>query len=56
MAPDAGKREIAFRVFTTTPGVIEKQHEEAVAAAFARGFTDDSVAVSELPPGVYVRY
>ncbi|KAK0610440.1 armadillo-type protein [Bombardia bombarda] len=45
MAPDAGKRETAFRVFTTTPGIIEKQHEEPVAAAFAHAFKDDSVAV-----------
>ncbi len=45
MSPDAGKREIAFRVFTTTPGVIGKQQEEAVASAFSRGFKDDSVAV-----------
>lgn len=45
MAPDAGKRETAFRVFTTTPGIIEKQHEEAVAQAFTKGFKDESVAV-----------
>ncbi|KAK3984939.1 putative importin beta-3 subunit [Cladorrhinum sp. PSN332] len=44
-ATDPGKREVAFRVFTTTPGIIEKQHEEAVAGAFARAFKDDSVAV-----------
>ncbi|KAK3305552.1 armadillo-type protein [Chaetomium strumarium] len=44
-APDAGKRETAFRVFTTTPGIIEKQHEDAVAQAFAQAFKDDSVAV-----------
>ena len=45
MAPDAGKRETAFRVFTTTPAIIEKQHEEAVAQAFTKGFKDDSIAV-----------
>ncbi|KAK3313938.1 armadillo-type protein [Apodospora peruviana] len=44
-APDAGKRETAFRVFTTTPGIIEKQHEESVAHAFTQAFKDDSVAV-----------
>jgi hypothetical protein len=44
-ADDAGKRETAFRVFTTTPGIIEKQHEEMVATAFTQGFKDDSVAV-----------
>lgn len=45
MAPDAGKRETAYRVFTTTPGIIEKTHEDAVAQAFSRGFKDDSVSV-----------
>ncbi|OAA57017.1 importin beta-3 [Niveomyces insectorum RCEF 264] len=45
MAPDAGKRETAFRVFTSTPGIIEKSHEDAVAQAFSRGFKDDSVTV-----------
>ncbi|KAL2179481.1 armadillo-type protein [Thermothelomyces heterothallicus CBS 202.75] len=44
-APDAGKRETAFRVFTATPGIIEKQHEDAVAQAFAHAFEDESVAV-----------
>ncbi|KAK1753523.1 armadillo-type protein [Echria macrotheca] len=44
-APEAGKRETAFRVFTTTPGIIEKQHEEVVAQAFASAFKDESVAV-----------
>lgn len=44
-AADPGKREVAFRVFTTTPGIIEKQHEDAVAGAFAQAFKDDSVAV-----------
>lgn len=45
MAPDAGKRETAYRVFTTTPGIIERQHEDAVTQAFTRGFKDESVAV-----------
>ncbi|KAL1844076.1 hypothetical protein VTJ49DRAFT_4928 [Mycothermus thermophilus] len=44
-SPDPGTRETAFRVFTTTPGIIEKQHEDAVAQAFAQAFKDDSVAV-----------
>jgi len=43
--PDPGKRETAFRVFTTTPGIIEKQHEDAVAQAFASAFKDESVSV-----------
>ncbi|ORY60708.1 armadillo-type protein [Pseudomassariella vexata] len=45
MAPDAGKRETAYRVFATTPGIIEKQHEGAVLEAFQRGFKDDAVGV-----------
>ncbi|KXJ90626.1 armadillo-type protein [Microdochium bolleyi] len=45
VADDAGKRETAFRVFATTPGIIEKQHESAVLEAFSRGFKDDSVSV-----------
>ncbi|KAK7990628.1 hypothetical protein PG990_014908 [Apiospora arundinis] len=45
MAPDAGKRETAYRVFATTPGIIERQHEVAVMEAFSRGFKDESVAV-----------
>ncbi|KAI1646889.1 ARM repeat-containing protein [Daldinia loculata] len=45
VATDAGQRETAFRVFATTPGIIEKQHDNAVLDAFNRGFKDDSVAV-----------
>ncbi|MCJ1477096.1 hypothetical protein MMC13_005767 [Lambiella insularis] len=44
-SPDASQREGAFRIFATTPGVIEKQHEDAVQSAFAKGFKDDNVAV-----------
>ncbi|KAK7416969.1 importin subunit beta-3 [Neonectria punicea] len=44
-APEAEKRENAFRVFATTPAIIEKQHEEAVLQAFQRGFKDDAVMV-----------
>ena len=44
-SPDAGQREGAFRIFATTPGIIEKQHEDTVQAAFAKGFKDDNVAV-----------
>ncbi|KAK3346295.1 armadillo-type protein [Lasiosphaeria hispida] len=44
-AADPGTRETAFRVFTTTPGIIEKEHEEAVAQSFAQAFKDESVAV-----------
>lgn len=45
MAGDTGKREMAFRIFATTPGIIERQHEETVTQAFNRGFKDDAVAV-----------
>ncbi|KAI9843310.1 MAG: hypothetical protein M1838_002697 [Thelocarpon superellum] len=42
---DATQREGAFRIFATTPGIIEKQHEDTVLAAFTKGFKDDDVAV-----------
>ena len=42
---DAGQREGAFRIFATTPGIIEKQHEDTVQSAFAKGFKDDDVSV-----------
>ncbi|ROT37895.1 importin subunit beta-3 [Sodiomyces alkalinus F11] len=45
LAPEAEKRETAFRVFATTPGIIEKQHEDGVIQAFQKGFKDDSVQV-----------
>lgn len=47
IAEDPGKRESAFRVFNTTPGIIEKQHHEAVGQAFTKGFKDDSVGVCQ---------
>ena len=50
IAPEEGKRETAFRVFTSTPGVIEKQHEDTVAQAFTRGFKDDTVSVGSPRP------
>ncbi|ODM23487.1 hypothetical protein SI65_01076 [Aspergillus cristatus] len=42
---DAGLRETAFRIFSTTPGVIEKQHEDAVLGVFGKGFKDDNPSV-----------
>ena len=42
---DAGHREGAFRIFATTPGIIKKEHEETVQAAFSRGFKDDDINV-----------
>jgi hypothetical protein len=50
LAAEPDKRETAFRVFATTPDIIEKQHEEAVLQSFNKGFKDDSVAVSNRPP------
>ncbi|KAH7350072.1 importin subunit beta-3 [Plectosphaerella cucumerina] len=45
-APEAEKRETAFRVFATSPGIVSKQHEEPVAQAFQKAFkSDDSVQV-----------
>lgn len=44
-SPEAGLRETAFRIFTTTPSVIEKQHEDAVLGVFTRGFEDDNISV-----------
>jgi len=38
-------RETAFRIFSATPGIIEKQHEDVVLAAFTKGFKDDDVSV-----------
>ena len=44
-SPEAGKREVAFRIFSATPGVIEKQHEDAVQGVFAQGFKDTNAEV-----------
>ena len=43
---EPGLRETAFRIFTTTPSIIEKQHEGAVLGVFTKGFKDDNIAVS----------
>lgn len=43
---DAGMRDCAFRIFATTPGVIEREHEGAVQNVFLKGFKDNSVDVS----------
>ena len=42
---DAGQREVAFRIFATTPGIIQRQHEDAVQNVFAKGFKDQDVDV-----------
>lgn len=46
-SPEAGLRESAFRIFATTPGIIERQHEETVLGVFSKGFRDDNVAVCD---------
>jgi hypothetical protein len=47
-SPDATQREVAFRIFATTPGIIERQHEDVVLSSFTKGFKDDDVAVSAI--------
>lgn len=42
---DEGQRENAYRIFATTPGIIEKQHEDTVLSAFTKGFKDENVNV-----------
>lgn len=44
-SPEAGLREAAFRIFSTTPGIIERQHQDAVSGVFTKGFKDDNIAV-----------
>ena len=44
-SPDPSMRECAFRIFATTPGIIEKQHEGVVQEVFGKGFKDDAVDV-----------
>lgn len=43
---NVGQRECAFRIFATTPTIIERQHEDTVLGAFTKGFKDDDVSVS----------
>ncbi|CAG9956137.1 unnamed protein product [Clonostachys rosea f. rosea IK726] len=44
-ASEAEKRETAFRVFATTPAIIEQQHAGVIVEAFQKGFNDDAVLV-----------
>ena len=39
-------RETSFRIFATTPDIIQKQHEDMVLRVFQEGFKDDSIPVS----------
>ncbi|KUJ10726.1 ARM repeat-containing protein [Mollisia scopiformis] len=45
ISKEVGQREIAYRIFSTTPGIIEKQHEDTVLSAFTKGFKDEDVSV-----------
>lgn len=47
-SPEAGLRETAFRIFTTTPGIIERQHEDAVVGVFTKGFEDENISVGSI--------
>ncbi|KAL9057872.1 MAG: hypothetical protein Q9162_002102 [Coniocarpon cinnabarinum] len=42
---DPGQRSAAFRVFSTTPEIIEKEHEQAVMGVFQQGFKDSDLSV-----------
>ena len=44
-SPDASMRESAFRIFETTPGIIERQHEDIILAVFQKGIRDDEPPV-----------
>ena len=44
-APIIGQRESAFRIFSTTPAIIEKQHADSARSAFSKAFKDDAVEV-----------
>lgn len=47
---DPAQRENAFRIFSTTPQIIEKQHEDVVVTAFKGGFADSETSVRSLAP------
>ncbi|KAL2864635.1 nuclear import receptor PSE1 [Aspergillus lucknowensis] len=44
-SPNAGLREASFRIFSTTPSIIEKPHEDAVLGVFGKGFKDEVITV-----------
>ena len=44
-SPDATMRESAFRILETTPGIIEKQHENVAYGVFEKGIKDDNPEV-----------
>jgi importin-5 len=43
--PDSSMRESAFRILETTPGIIEKQHENVAYDVFSKGIKDESADV-----------
>jgi hypothetical protein len=45
---DAAQRENAFRIFSTTPQIIEKQHEDVVMTSFKGGFADGETSVGTI--------
>jgi hypothetical protein len=47
---DPAMREGAFKIFATTPGIIEKQHENTVQEAFSKGFRDENIEVGRYAP------
>ncbi|KAK5130814.1 hypothetical protein LTR08_001648 [Meristemomyces frigidus] len=44
-SPDVNMRESAFRILETTPGIIERQHEEVVLGVFQKGIKDEAAEV-----------
>ncbi|KAK4983443.1 importin subunit beta-3 [Elasticomyces elasticus] len=44
-SPDPEQREAAFKIFTTTPGIIEKQQQDVLQTVFTKGFADADVSV-----------
>ncbi|KAI9654317.1 MAG: hypothetical protein M1829_000938 [Trizodia sp. TS-e1964] len=42
---NASQREMSFRIFATTPGIIQSEHQTSILAAFSKGFKDEEVAV-----------
>jgi len=45
---DPGQREAAFKIFTTTPGIIEKQQQDVLQTVFTKGFADPDVSVCDI--------
>ncbi|KAF2723421.1 ARM repeat-containing protein [Polychaeton citri CBS 116435] len=52
-SPESSMRESAFRIFETTPTIIEKQHEDAVMSVFKRGLSDSDPNVRLATMGAF---